>query len=661
MLDVDEAVDALEDARARPARRSSTSPSCPTARPRHRTTDAGPRPGAGAGQHAHPAQRGRAAQRRHGPARPADPQRQPHRRHDARLRGDQALGRRGPARRHHRRHAHAARPGRASARSCRAGITLRLVGDANDYVGKGLSGGAHHRAAGPGRAVRGRGERHRRQRAALRRDVRRAVRPRRRRRAVLRAQLRRAGRRRGRRRPRLRVHDRRHARSCSARSGATSRPACPAASPTCSTPPGPSGNRINPEMVDLDPLDDDDRKLLRDVVERHHAETGSTVAARLLDRLGRRRRAVREGHAEGLQAGPAGPRGGRARGRDPNDGDHGGGAWVTRGIPHHPAGAARRAARSTCASRTGARSTRSSRDGPLEKQAGALHGLRHPVLPQRLPAGQPHPGVERPRLPRRVARGRSSGCTPRTTSRSSPGRCARRRARPPACSAINSDAGDDQADRAADHRPRVAARAGSSRSPPATRRARRSRSSGPGPAGLAAAQQLTRVGHDVDGVRAGRPDRRAAALRHPRVQDGEVPPRPAPGPDGGRGHRFRPASNVGDGHHRRAAPAEFDAVVLAGGATAAARPAGARAASSRGIHQAMEYLPLGEPGAAGRPGGAADHRRGQARGDHRRRRHRRGLPRHRAPPGRRVGHPAGDHAAAAGEAHRAHARGRPTR
>ena len=27
---------------------------------------------------------------------------------------------------------------------------------------------------------------------------------------------------------------------------------------------------------------------------------------------------------------------------------------------------------------------------------GALHGLRHPVLPQGLPARQPHPGVERP-------------------------------------------------------------------------------------------------------------------------------------------------------------------------------------------------------------------------------------------------------------------------
>jgi glutamate synthase (NADPH/NADH) large chain len=40
--------------------------------------------------------------------------------------------------------------------------------------------------------------------------------------------------------------------------------------------------RVNPEMVDIDPLDDDDRKLLRSAVERHHAETGSAVAHTLL-------------------------------------------------------------------------------------------------------------------------------------------------------------------------------------------------------------------------------------------------------------------------------------------------------------------------------------------------------------------------------------------
>jgi glutamate synthase (NADPH/NADH) large chain len=44
-----------------------------------------------------------------------------------------------------------------------------------------------------------------------------------------------------------------------------------------------SERRVNSEMVDLDPVDPaDDAKFLRDVVERHYAETGSAVAARLL-------------------------------------------------------------------------------------------------------------------------------------------------------------------------------------------------------------------------------------------------------------------------------------------------------------------------------------------------------------------------------------------
>jgi glutamate synthase (NADPH/NADH) large chain len=42
--------------------------------------------------------------------------------------------------------------------------------------------------------------------------------------------------------------------------------------------------RVNRELVDLDPLDDEDREWLRDIVRRHHVETGSEVAARLLER-----------------------------------------------------------------------------------------------------------------------------------------------------------------------------------------------------------------------------------------------------------------------------------------------------------------------------------------------------------------------------------------
>ena len=40
--------------------------------------------------------------------------------------------------------------------------------------------------------------------------------------------------------------------------------------------------RVNMEMVDLDQVEEDDAKFVREVVERHQAETGSAVAARLL-------------------------------------------------------------------------------------------------------------------------------------------------------------------------------------------------------------------------------------------------------------------------------------------------------------------------------------------------------------------------------------------
>jgi glutamate synthase (NADPH/NADH) large chain len=46
---------------------------------------------------------------------------------------------------------------------------------------------------------------------------------------------------------------------------------------------GTFGSRVNYEMVALEPLEDDDRNWLRDRVARHLDETGSAVAQRLLD------------------------------------------------------------------------------------------------------------------------------------------------------------------------------------------------------------------------------------------------------------------------------------------------------------------------------------------------------------------------------------------
>ncbi len=120
------------------------------------------------------------------------------------------------------------------------GITLRVYGDANDYVGKGLSGGrlvvrpsddAPEDYVAEDNIIGG-------QRDPVRCDQRPGVPARRRRRAVRGAQLRRARGGRGRRRSRLRVHDRRQGRHPRARPAVTSRRVCPAGWPTFTTPNG---------------------------------------------------------------------------------------------------------------------------------------------------------------------------------------------------------------------------------------------------------------------------------------------------------------------------------------------------------------------------------------------------------------------------------------
>ncbi len=113
---------------------------------------------------------------------------------------------------------------------------------------------------------------------------------------------------------------------------------------------------------------------------------------------------------------------------------------------------------------------------------------------------------------------------------------------------------------------------------------------GSGPAGLAAAQQLTRAGHTVTVFE--RDDRIGGLLRYGipefkmekrhidrRLEQMEV-----------EGTQFRPGVNVGidiTAHHLRS---DFDAVVLAGGATAW-RDLPIPGRELDGIHQAMEYLP----------------------------------------------------------------------
>jgi glutamate synthase (NADPH/NADH) large chain len=46
------------------------------------------------------------------------------------------------------------------------------------------------------------------------------------------------------------------------------------------------GQRVNPELVDVEPLSGEDSFFVRSLIERHGVETESAVAARLLDNWG---------------------------------------------------------------------------------------------------------------------------------------------------------------------------------------------------------------------------------------------------------------------------------------------------------------------------------------------------------------------------------------
>lgn len=127
--------------------------------------------------------------------------------------------------------------------------------------------------------------------------------------------------------------------------------------------------------------------------------------------------------------------------------------------------------------------------------------------------------------------------------------------------------------------------------PPANETGKRVAIVGSGPAGLAAAQQLRRAGHDVTVFE--RADRIGGLLRYgipefkmeKRVLDRRLDQMAS------EGVKFEVNANVGVNLQAERLIEDFDAVVLAGGATASRNlPVEGRELS--GVHFAMEFLPL---------------------------------------------------------------------
>ncbi len=390
-----------------------------------------------------------------------------------------------------------------------------------------------------------------------------------------------------------------------------------------------------------------DEAMVRELIERHLRYTGSTLALELLDNWEAARAQVRQGVPARIQAGAVGNV--REAGeRCPDEGQEGarGGlmgkitgflelqriAEVAEPVP---------AARSPL-SRVRPRAQR--RRG---REAGrALHGLRHPVLPDRLPGQQHHSRLERPGLPPPVAAGARRAAFDEQLSRIHRPRLPRA-VRGGVHAQHQQRSRRHQVDRALHHRQGLGGGLGRAAAARA-KTGRRVAVVGSGPAGMACAQQLARAGHDV--VLFEKDDRIGGLLRYGipdfKMEKHLIDRRMAQ--MAAEGVEFRPNVHVGvDVDRRRRCCARVRCGRADRRRRAAARPAGARARSRAACISRWTSCRSRIASSPATRVAEPDRRHGQARHRHRRRRHRLRLRRHVEPPGRAVGHAVRAAAAAA--------------